>query len=622
MKHSWAQPSLYRDFALLSAGIFFILFVITAWVTFSGYEDHVNRIEQELERESIRIESSLHKEMRQASYFLAALGKQFVLSPDMNIVQKARILKSFDSRDSLYSILAWINADMQVEVSSNKGILDEPVDISDRDYVQAAMIEPWKIVVGQRIAGRVSGQWIIPLAMGITDNTGKFIGTVMISLDINALIELLKTTLKRQYINFAILNNADLMPVVSLSDDSNFPENAFSKELLQKLRSEKHGSELIMRNYFPWGMKQYPFYHELKELPYTVLLSYDAVHIDESFNSMVSARLGQFFLMALFLLVSLWVIRLRIIRPVLHMTAIAADVARGKPFSPLPRGGPSEIHALAKQVENINSYIEEAKRIEDELRHKMFVLKSAKERSEINQRVKSEFLAFVCQEMRNPLNNIIGFAQVMRDQLYGPIENRKYRQYTSDIYTTGNSMLKQLQELMVLSKVQTNYYKMAEKPVDLDLLIRRAQRFLADRLQADNAMLYVTLPDALPHLQADEFRLQELVVNLVLFMLERNSGKDHMHISAHVLPDSKELALLFSYNNIRDSLVASLASIARHNANQPSNHLMPETSLSFELASIVAQLHDASLILKEDDTHVISCIAVFPFSRIVNQDNG
>ena len=78
--------------------------------------------------------------------------------------------------------------------------------------------------IGRPIEGRVSGRWVIPVAMGLTDYTGKFIGTILISIDINELTEQISTLVKRDGISFAIISKT-LIPLTQVSDDNNFLTN-------------------------------------------------------------------------------------------------------------------------------------------------------------------------------------------------------------------------------------------------------------------------------------------------------------------------------------------------------------------------------------------------------------
>ena len=383
MRSTWAQPSLSRDFALLSAAILFVLTVISAIVTFTTFNSHSDRITSDMDKESLRVEHALSAEMESASYVLTSLGKQIVLDPDRNLTRLAQILKSFDSKDYIYSILSWVSPEQQLIVSSNKGVLEKPVDISDRDYVKKSFADPWKMAIGRPIEGRVSGRWVIPVSMGITDYTGKFIGTIMISIDINMLTDRVSGLVKRDGLSFAIVSRT-LIPLAQVSDDKDFVNHNFPIQKLVNIDFAKNPSGLMSQVSMFWNSGNYSYYRASQTYPYIVLLGYDTRYSDETLRSLLLWRLLQAVAMAIFFVAFLWIVRMRMIKPVIEMTNIAGAVGRGEACAIMPRGGPVEIEGLAIQIRKISEYIEESKRIQDELRNKMFMLKKAKEKAEID----------------------------------------------------------------------------------------------------------------------------------------------------------------------------------------------------------------------------------------------
>ena len=524
MKISWSQPSLSRDFALLSAAILFVLVIISAWVTFSTYNHHTELVTAELDKESRRIEMALTMQMDAANYMLTSLGKQIVLDPDRNLTKLAQVLKSFDKKDYIYSILSWVNPQEQMVVSSNRGVLEKPVDISDRDYIKTAFTDPWKMNIGRPIEGRVSGRWIIPVSMGITDYTGKFIGTVTISMDIGVLTDQLANVIRRDGISFAIVSKT-LIPITQISDDKDFVNNNFPIQKLMNFNFSKNPSGLISQGSMLWDSSNYSYYRATSDMPYIVLLAYDPRFSDETVRSYLWSRLMQMVAMAIFFVLFLWITRMRMIRPIMEMTNIAANVAKGSPCDNLPKGGPVEIEGLSAQIRKVSEYIAENKRIEHELRNKIHLFVKAKEQAEMERRSQSEFMAYVSQEMRNPLNNIVGWAQILKDQLHGPLENRKYRQYANDIFSVGNSIINQTQDLTALAKADTGYFEITERPADVAGAINRAVRFMSDKMQAERLSIKIQMQDPMPRLIGDEFRLQQILMNVLL------------HASNHALPD-------------------------------------------------------------------------------------
>src|SRR5690606_12082738 len=106
-----------------------------------------------------------------------------------------------------------------------------------------------------------------------------------------------------------------------------------------------------------------------------VLLGYDSIQTTKEIKAVLMPRLIQLLVTAIFLLGILWMIRYRIIRPVLELSVATAKIARGKQNVKIPEEGPEEIAELALQVNRIKQYIEERRLVEEELRRKTMELR-------------------------------------------------------------------------------------------------------------------------------------------------------------------------------------------------------------------------------------------------------
>ncbi|HLN25465.1 MAG TPA: histidine kinase dimerization/phospho-acceptor domain-containing protein, partial [Patescibacteria group bacterium] len=79
-------------------------------------------------------------------------------------------------------------------------------------------------------------------------------------------------------------------------------------------------------------------------------------------------------------------------------------------------------------------------------------LRAAKDAAEMADRAKSEFLANMSHELRTPLNAIIGFSDIMRSELMGPLGTEAYRGYVEDIHSSGRHLLEVINEILDMSK--------------------------------------------------------------------------------------------------------------------------------------------------------------------------
>jgi signal transduction histidine kinase len=78
---------------------------------------------------------------------------------------------------------------------------------------------------------------------------------------------------------------------------------------------------------------------------------------------------------------------------------------------------------------------------------------AVKRQTDVAPAARSDLLAKISHEIRTPLNAIIGFAEIMAQEKFGPVGNERYRQYLVDIQSSGAHMLSLVNDLLDLSKI-------------------------------------------------------------------------------------------------------------------------------------------------------------------------
>jgi len=129
---------------------------------------------------------------------------------------------------------------------------------------------------------------------------------------------------------------------------------------------------------------------------------------------------------------------------------------------------------------------------------------------------KSLFFAGVSHELRTPLNAIIGFSDMMRSRLFGPLPS-KYAEYADLIHDSGQHMLDLIGDVLDLSKVEAGKYELSYQNFDAADVIRSSVKML--RPAADNAEIRmdVEIHDASGELlvDADRKALRQIILNLL-----------------------------------------------------------------------------------------------------------
>ena len=152
--------------------------------------------------------------------------------------------------------------------------------------------------------------------------------------------------------------------------------------------------------------------------------------------------------------------------------------------------------------------ITERKRFEADLRR-------AKEEAELASRTKTEFLANMSHELRTPLNAVIGFAEIMQSEVFGPLGDGRYSEYAADIRDSGQHLLNLINDLLDVSKIEFGKVELVEETVDLTSIVDSCMRLMRDRADQAGIELTAHTPPNPPYLRADNRRLKQILLNLM-----------------------------------------------------------------------------------------------------------
>jgi hypothetical protein len=369
-KSHWSQPSLSRDFSILAGVILFVLVVLSAWITWSTYTAQSSRISEDLQKEATRIDNTLARELKNAEFLLHAISKQVANIPPNNTTAIARLLQAYQEPGGVVAMWAWTNANQELAVSSNLGVLEKPVNVADREHIQKAVAEPGQVQISGPIAGRVSKRWVIPISIGITDDTGKQTGVLAASIDIGVITEELSYIVKREGVSFAVISKS-LIQLTEVSETPDFVDTYFPKAMLESINIKTAPSGIVSRSKLFSSDQIYAYYQVSTRYPYILLVGYDSGYSDNAIRTQLLPRLLQIGSIAVFLIMFLWIVRVRILKPIVTLETIAADLTRGKPYTHDALRGPVEIDSLATQIAKVSDFILERERLETELRDKL-----------------------------------------------------------------------------------------------------------------------------------------------------------------------------------------------------------------------------------------------------------
>jgi len=137
-----------------------------------------------------------------------------------------------------------------------------------------------------------------------------------------------------------------------------------------------------------------------------------------------------------------------------------------------------------------------------------------RQRAEEASLAKSNFLANMSHELRTPLNAVIGFSEIMAKELFGPLGNDQYKQYSSDIYDSGNHLLDLINDILDMAKIESGKLALAPKPLDPMIVIEQAVRLHKRRAEEKGLSIVVDAEDV-PEIEADHRAVKQMLLNLL-----------------------------------------------------------------------------------------------------------
>jgi two-component system cell cycle sensor histidine kinase PleC len=168
----------------------------------------------------------------------------------------------------------------------------------------------------------------------------------------------------------------------------------------------------------------------------------------------------------------------------------------------------------------------------------------ARRRAEAANAAKSRFLATISHELRTPLNAILGFSEVMKGELLGPIRNGSYREYAANIHDSGRHLLQLINEVLDLSRIEAGRYELQEGPVRLASVVEDCLRLL--NLRAESKGLHVALVSGreLEPLWADERAIRQICLNLLSNALKFTPRGGEIAITVGTAPDGGQMLVV------------------------------------------------------------------------------
>jgi len=265
------------------------------------------------------------------------------------------------------------------------------------------------------------------------------------------------------------------------------------------------------------------------------------------------------------------------------------------------------MHEYRAEKDLLIAELETAKAFSDESRR----------RAEEANLAKSRFLATMSHELRTPLNAILGFSEVMKNGVLGPIENESYRDYAANIHSSGQHLLNLINEILDLSRIEAGRYELYEEPVNLVAVVEECCHLLQLKARGKGLTISEDCQRELPRIWADDRAIRQIALNLVSNAIKFTPSGGEITVQVGTSGDGGQ------FLSVRDNgpgipeeeipiVLSSFGqgSLAIKGAEQGAG-------LGLPIVQALVQMHEGTFALRSKLREGTEAIAFFPQSRVM-----
>ncbi len=365
----------------------------------------------------------------------------------------------------------------------------------------------------------------------IRDN--RWIGNIIAELNIDFLEKLLQTETHYVPLKSTLMDKDELLLIASTDSKLN------SHKLSQRHQTGEISyinSDRSQQDLFHWLpiMKDKPlvarwresFYVKdlllNEEIPLTLCIEAPAAPYIDYLQLLYVKSLTLLLLIALgSILMAKYLSRL-LVKPILNLAILTTNlpykILRNEPIT-LPRSSVIEMNALANNFEVMSNTIEENLQ---HIKHTTQKLKQAKEKAEVANQAKDQFLANISHELKTPLNSIIGYSRLIQKNLAlyyphatNPLEF-KSSEWLDIVQQNGKYLLTLIDEILDLAKSKAHKTKLSPSLVTMSNFMEDIVLFARKKTAEKNIAFRFETSGNLPvNFYGDEQRLRQIILNLL-----------------------------------------------------------------------------------------------------------
>jgi signal transduction histidine kinase len=249
-----------------------------------------------------------------------------------------------------------------------------------------------------------------------------------------------------------------------------------------------------------------------------------------------------------------------------------------------------------------------------ELNRALHETESAREEAMLASRSKGEFLAFMSHELRTPLNAVIGFAEMLQSEAYGPLGDDHYKDYAGLIRQAGQHLLEVINSILDLSRIEAGKMTLtldrlkvvAEADAVISLLLTQAR-------QKELSLVMDASLHGLPALHADRSAFRQVLLNLISNAIKFTPAEGRIVVTGSAEKDTVRISIRDDGPGIAPADLVRLGE-AFYQAG-PKNQRRQGSGLGLAISHRLMALHGGKLSIASELGQGTTATMIFPLKQ-------
>lgn len=602
------RHSFLKSFILLDLTIVVIL---VAWYTVRVIQLHNYLIDEEFELAYNEVNEKFTSNLNTIKSILNNVSQN--IHQETKLEQISHLFSEFDSKIKAeikelisWNTLTWVDKDRYMRANSAKGILMPPYRIELNDFTNECRQQTNSLKIGYTSRSPNLKRLILPLCWGVADNK-VYIGTITTSFDIERFTRRLLSRIKNPAVSFAVVSPENIIAIES-------PDYFISDYILDLVSTITHYEnspfyiEKRLLNFIKGSSKVL-----IRDSDYNfkiIVASNDNMGSSNLYKAITHSFFDLSFIATLIFMLTIFVYR-QLVKPILELSSYAVIITAGNDAGEIKNYKYNELKVLANAVRNV--LYQQKELVEANIKLEQLV----KEKAEIANKAKSDFIRNIQHELKTPLNHILGSVDILNNEIIGP-KLSDYKEYINIINLAGRELLETINNLILAAELATGKAKLNKRLISVRELIEFAGEEVQRKVSSKKLLIKEDIEPKLPLIFGDLNQMRKALICVLNNSIAFSKENDTININAHKSDSTVIIDIIDNGPGIKDKDLAKITEMFEY-----TEEILTKTNrglgIGLSIVRNILDLHSIQLEIKSEINRGTQVRFIIPIPEIYKQ---